>query len=233
MTFIEISNRSDSSKNDEISHPIKNRVKSLTINAVLKFNKINEFQVNIDLDGVLADFKNKSYEIFGDNFNEILSNSKHRELKWTTINNYNKSGLGFFESLNYAPGAIELLEKVKVLQDVFKFKINILTGIPCEDEMSTASQQKKDWCKKHVSSILGDNYTVTACRPRYKNEYSKPSSILIDDRKNYEETWNKFGGKFIYHPENAFDDSGKSTSMIVKETIINLFNSCLKFSMHN
>ena len=134
-----------------------------------------------DLDGVLADFEQGVKNKFKKNIDELNPN-----LMWGVIN---KSS-SFFETLPWMPKGKELWSRIEQYNPI------ILTGVPMGN--SKAIEQKIRWCKRE----LGSNVQVITCASKDKPDYCLHSSILIDDRTDNLNTWNKKGGKFILYDED-------------------------------
>lgn len=137
-----------------------------------------------DLDGVLADFEQGIYNKFKKDVTKI--NSKQL---WGLIN---KSET-FFDTLPWMPRGRELWSQIS------KYNPIILTGVPPGSR--SAIQQKIKWCKRE----LGENIDVITCLTKDKPKYCLYKSILIDDRSNNLENWNKAGGLFLLYDEDRLE----------------------------
>ena len=78
------------------------------------------------------------------------------------------------------------MDVVKRHQPVF------LTGAPASKEFQ---KQKKDW----VARIFGLDFKVYVVPKQNKQDYSGPSSILVDDTIENIENWIAKGGQGILH----------------------------------
>ncbi len=137
-----------------------------------------------DLDGVLADFEEGVKNRF---------NKSPEELKpgfmWGAIN---KSDT-FFETLPWMPKGRELWAQIRQYHPI------ILTGIPKGN--NSAAEQKRRWCERE----LGADIKVITCYTKEKPNYCLYKSILIDDRSDNLNAWNKNGGKFVLYDEALLD----------------------------
>jgi hypothetical protein len=83
------------------------------------------------------------------------------------------------------PDARELFDAVRHLRPI------ILTGCP---RGGWAEMQKLAWAAEHFPGT-----PMVVCRARDKCDYCVPGDILIDDRPQYRDRWEKAGGAFIHH----------------------------------
>lgn len=137
-----------------------------------------------DLDGVLADFEQGVRNKFKKNVDELKP-----ALMWGVIN----KSKTFFETLPWMPKGRELWSRIESYNPI------ILTGVP--HGSATAVEQKIRWCQRE----LGPNIEVITCATKDKPKYCLNSSILIDDRTDNLNAWNKLGGKFILYDEEHLD----------------------------
>lgn len=144
----------------------------------------SKYIIFCDLDGVLADFEQGVRNKFNKNVDEIKPT-----LMWGVIN----KSKSFFETLPWMPKGRELWSQIEEYNPI------ILTGVP--HGSATAVEQKILWCQRE----LGPNIQVITCATRDKPKYCLYSSILIDDRIDNLNDWNKAGGKFILYDEEHFE----------------------------
>jgi hypothetical protein len=137
-----------------------------------------------DLDGVLADFEQGVRNKFKKNIDELKPT-----LMWGVIN----KSKTFFETLPWMEKGRELWSRIEQYNPI------ILTGVP--PSSSTAVEQKIRWCQRE----LGPNVKVITCATKDKPNYCTYGSILIDDRTDNLNAWNKKGGKFILYDEEHLD----------------------------
>lgn len=137
-----------------------------------------------DLDGVLADFEQGVRNKFNKNVDEIKPT-----LMWCVIN----KSKTFFETLPWMEKGRELWSRIEQYNPI------ILTGVP--PHSATAVEQKIKWCQRE----LGPNVQVITCATKDKPNYCTYGSILIDDRTDNLNDWNKKGGKFILYDEEHLD----------------------------
>lgn len=137
-----------------------------------------------DLDGVLADFEQGVRNKFKKNIHEVKPG-----LMWGVIN---KSS-SFFETLPWMPKGKELWSQIS------KYNPIILTGVP--PKSISGVEQKIRWCQRE----LGPDIQVITCATKDKPNYCIAHSILIDDRIDNLNAWNKKGGKFVLYNEDNLD----------------------------
>lgn len=136
-----------------------------------------------DLDGVLANFEQGVFNKF-----KKLPDELKPGLMWGVINKSNT----FFDALPWMPRGRQLWEAIKQYDPI------ILTGIP---NGLNAAEQKRRWCARE----LGHNIHVITCSTKDKPKYCISGSLLIDDRTDNLNAWNKMGGKFILYDEEHLE----------------------------
>ncbi|MEM5948427.1 hypothetical protein WKV44_07700 [Spirochaetia bacterium 38H-sp] len=142
-----------------------------------------KYMLFIDLDGVLVDFENGVKDITG-----FLPTEQNKRSMWSQL----AKTQNFYANLEWTRDGKKLWEYVKHHNPV------ILTGLPLG---SWAKPQKLAWCRKN----LGENIPVLTCFSKDKAKTAKQKTpqdhipILIDDREELRESWEKEGGIFIHH----------------------------------
>jgi 5'(3')-deoxyribonucleotidase len=146
---------------------------------------LTKYIIFCDLDGVLADFEQGIKNKFG-----LLPSQVKPNVMWSYINKSNT----FFENLPWMPKGKLLWEKIQIHNPI------ILTGVPRGSK--NMAEQKIRWCQRE----LGPDVQVITCLSKDKHRFCIPRSILIDDRTDNLEEWNKKGGKFLLYNEENLDD---------------------------
>jgi hypothetical protein len=148
----------------------------------------------LDMDGVLADFDKRYHELFNESPADSRGN-KNFSPNWTVF----VEGKNF-ASLDMFPGAEELLQFVRMLEDKNLVEVEILSSSGGEKYHSLVEAQKRVWLTTH-----GIHYkrNIVPGR-RLKKDYATPDTILIDDTPDVIEDFNRAGGVGILH-ENAAD----------------------------
>lgn len=143
------------------------------------------YTVAIDLDGVLADFDAKVYEVF----NKRIAEIPKRDL-WNGISKYNKTVEPFFETL---PAMNDYKTLVTFVDNNFgEWFILTATGNTPKD----AGEQKKRWVAKVLSPRIN---VVTVRKSEEKAKYANENTILVDDRAKSIDPWVAAGGIGILH----------------------------------
>ena len=151
--------------------------------------------VNIDMDGVVADFDAFVLKHLGRTFDHAAGPGSDAEM-WnflTTVPN-------MYANLEMTPYAKELVEMVRETGLRFRF----LTAIPRRTSMPSAENDKREWVEKHfpgVPMIIGP-YSAD------KWKHAFPGDILIDDRKDNIQDWRSKGkGVGILHVYDDFENT--------------------------
>jgi 5'(3')-deoxyribonucleotidase len=142
--------------------------------------------INIDMDGVVADFDTVIKQIFGKTIWKVLTSDMWREIHKLEH---------FYRDLPKMPDADELWNHVhEVYSD--RYDIQVLTAIPRRITLPAAEQDKRDWIAQHYGS---DVIVKIGPYSRDKQKHARPGDILIDDRVDNIDMWNKVGGIGIRH----------------------------------
>lgn len=144
-----------------------------------------EYQLYVDLDGVLADFEGGFFDAYGVNTNAYTDNDM-----WPMVYKIPN----FFYKLDFIPSGQRLWSVIK------KYKPIILTGLPSSKPVGKVSNedQKKLWVKEK----LGPYVPCIVLPSKDKQLHAKPHHILIDDRTKNIEQWRAAGGIGIQHTES-------------------------------
>lgn len=140
-------------------------------------------KIFVDMDGVLADFKKKWDELYGQGQYEKFDRSRFNDF----VSNHE------FAVLDLMPDAESL---IKYLDEKWNHvPIEILSSTANENHSETISQQKRTWLNRHDIGWKG-NFVPGK---KYKYTYAEPGYVLIDDDKQNIEDWSKAGGIGILH----------------------------------
>lgn len=149
-------------------------------------HSLNEsWEINIDSDGVLADFETLISTYLGKPFHEIA-----RGALWRAVENYDNNVAPFFESLPKMHDADILLDFVR--SNFVNVKILTASGhVP-----KNGPKQKLNWYKQHYGHDL---IVKVVTKSVDKAQYAHPKAILIDDRSKSIDPWVATGGIGILH----------------------------------
>ena len=146
--------------------------------------KVMDYKIYCDMDGVLADFESGYEELTGIDLQGEFK--PEGEEFWNPIS---KAGVGFWEGLKWMPGGQRLWDYLKPFNPV-------LLSAPSREQSSRIG--KHVWVKHKIPG--------TKLILRYasqKQELATPESILIDDRQVNIDQWEAAGGIGILHTNTA------------------------------
>jgi 5'(3')-deoxyribonucleotidase len=156
-----------------------------------------KFQVFLDLDDVLADFKGAACKVYGTTLEEYMSKNAGRE--WDMCPTLGVSRADFWNTIN-AAGAIfwENIEPLPWFDSLVSIVANydsdwVLLSAP--SLCSSSYVGKIAWIKKHLGDKF-ERYILTS----HKELLAKPGTLLIDDRERNVERFVKAGGDGIVFP---------------------------------
>ena len=156
--------------------------------------------INVDMDGVLANFHGYFKHLFGWDAPKNNAN-KQPELDkkmWDSINQYGKDK--FFEELPWIEGSKAMW---LFITDNF-INVRILSALGKHDaEDGLTKKGKLVWLHHHLPK-LKDNDIILVRNKHQKKHYSKPGDIIIDDTNSVINDWNSNGGHGILF-KNAGD----------------------------
>ena len=145
--------------------------------------KVMDYKIYCDMDGVLADFERGYEELTGI---DLRGEFQKGEDFWDPIS---KAGVGFWAGLKWMPDGQKLWDYLKPFNPV-------LLSAPSREQSSRIG--KHVWVKHKIPG--------TKLILRYasqKQELATPESILIDDRQVNIDQWEAAGGIGILHTSTA------------------------------
>ncbi|MGI0075814.1 MAG: 5' nucleotidase, NT5C type [Nitrosopumilaceae archaeon] len=153
-----------------------------------KFYSRPNYKIFVDVDDVLADFAGALTKILDEPYSEkkYQTNRAYKKLVWAAIKQYDKSGGKLWLNLDLYPGAMILWNFLKPYHP----EILTATGKSMTDSIK---HQKEIWIRKHFGNVIA--HIVTDGND--KAQYAKPNHILIDDKKDNIESWERAGGTGI------------------------------------
>jgi hypothetical protein len=152
---------------------------------------LNNFEIHIDSDGVLADFEGFVFSEFGKFMREY---NKEKGKFWKRLAWYNDNVKPFFLNLPKMKDADDLV--AFCTKNCKNVKVLTATGHTPKD----VGEQKTQWYAKHYPHLE----VVLVRKSLDKAQYAHEKAILIDDRMKAIGPWRDAGGIGILH-KNAKD----------------------------
>ena len=165
------------------------------------------YNVYIDLDGVLSNFKKQFIKFTGEDPDTYKE--KHGSKAFWGVTKQDK----FWESMEWVPGGKDLWKFIK------DYNPTILSR-PGGD-IESCKEQKRAWAKRELG-----NYKIIFSH--HKEKYVSQDAILIDDMKKNIDAWEDAGGIGILYTsasssinklKNILTDIGKEASFIGVDSI--------------
>lgn len=147
--------------------------------------------INLDMDGVLADFNGKMKELTGKVFEEYGVSSE----AWTALRHYKEN---IYMDLNVLEGADKLVKTVLEIADEEGYLVSILTGIPKRNVIPKAEEHKRNWIKQHFPELYERFKLGPHSEDKWKHCFSN-NDILIDDYWKNTQQWIGVGGYAILY----------------------------------
>ena len=167
---------------NELNNHLKRKFNSRHVGGVNE-QKVMDYKIYCDMDGVLADFERGYEELTGI---DLRGEFQKGEDFWDPIS---KAGVGFWAGLKWMPDGQKLWDYLKPFNPV-------LLSAPSREQSSRIG--KHVWVKHKIPG--------TKLILRYasqKQELATPESILIDDRQVNIDQWEAAGGIGILHTSTA------------------------------
>ena len=136
----------------------------------------------LDLDGVLADFDAAARMVLAMSPKAFEEKYGKREF-WRRL----ARAKDFYATLPLMPDAMLLFDAVRHLEPT------ILTGLPLGN---WAAPQKVKWAAEHFP---GTKIITTMARDKFR--HMTGMDVLVDDRADHRDKWEKAGGTFIHHKD--------------------------------
>lgn len=159
----------------------------------MRLEELQSYQIFVDLDGVIVDFRKKATELVGIDKPVDQMDSKDKRRFWSAVAIYEKGGGRFWEEMDPMPDAEELWSYVK------KYNPTILTA---SGSVGDAPDEKRIWVRKHLGSNVPIIVTKASADKALEGR-AAPHHILIDDSKRSIGPWNAAGGIGIMHTSAA------------------------------
>jgi len=145
--------------------------------------KVMDYKIYCDMDGVLADFESGYEKLTGI---DLRGEFKKGDDFWDPIS---KAGVGFWAGLKWMPDGQELWNYLK------PYKPDLLSAPSREDSSRIG---KHVWVKHKIPGTK-----LILRYAKQKQELATPESILIDDRQVNIDQWEAAGGIGILHTSTA------------------------------
>lgn len=154
--------------------------------------------LNIDMDGVLADFDKHYQVVTGTDFHsEVPSQERWNRLKGSEAK--------FYSDMPAYPGYFSFLEEISKLIENTLWTPRYLSAKPSLLEVPDIERQKLAWLYNKVPILSEDWPLVMAESSSEKCKFCEAGDILIDDNPRNVAQWMKRGGIAIRHL--SFHDS--------------------------
>ena len=154
----------------------RSRRKALSLPVFENKEKVMDYKIYLDMDGVLVDFDQQFKDLTGMMPREF--EAKHGSTGfWEAID---KAGVGFWRGMSWMPGGEALYNRAS------QFDHELLSS-PSRSELSKIG--KRLWRRDKTPSTK-----LTLSRSYLKKNYAAPNHILIDDREDNIQQWRDAGG---------------------------------------
>jgi len=163
----------------------RNRRKALSLPVFENEEKVMEYKIHLDMDGVITDFNSQFKELTGVDPNEFEAKYGVTGF-WEAID---RAGVGFWRGMKWMPDGEELYNKVSQYD-------HMLLSSPSRGESSKIG--KRLWRRDKTP-----NTKLTLAYSANKKNYAAPNHILIDDRADNINQWEAAGGIGILHTSTA------------------------------
>ena len=163
----------------------RSRRKALSLPIFENKEKVMDYKIHLDMDGVITDFDNQFKELTGMMPNDFESKYGIKGF-WEAID---KAGVGFWRGMKWMPDGEELYNKVS------QFDHELLSS-PSRGDSSKIG--KRLWRRDKTP-----NTKLTLAYSANKKNYAAPNHILIDDRADNINQWKNAGGIGILHTSTA------------------------------
>lgn len=148
--------------------------------------KLKEYDVFVDLDGVIAAFDRRVLDIFGKPVHAFESKKEF----WKRLTEHDSHVEKFFRYLPKMPDADDLINHLKTL-GCRSLQFLTASGYTPSD----AGQQKTEWSREHYPFMD----CIVVRKSADKAKYAHEKAILIDDRDKSIIPWVEAGGIGILH----------------------------------
>jgi hypothetical protein len=161
---------------EEILDLWRRRRKALSLPIFENEEKVMDYKIFLDMDGVLVDFDEQFKELTGQYPKDYEATHTIEEF-WDEIDN---AGVGFWRGMKWMPGGEALYNRTSQFD-------HVLLSSPSRSEVSKIG--KHLWRRDKTP-----NTKLILSRSYLKKNYAAPNHILIDDRESNIKQWRDAGG---------------------------------------
>lgn len=165
-------------------------------------------EINVDLDGVLADFEKRALAIAGFYPEHDPNNKQLKSDFWKALAAHRRKGGKFFEEMDPLEDAFVLWEHLRTYHIP-----KVICSAP--GHLPNAADEKRAWVRKHLGHEAA-NFARFVSTSRDKAQFAGVGRILIDDRKKSIEPWIEAGGIGILH-KSAHDTIAQLKKIVVHQ----------------
>jgi len=165
-----------SKEKEEILDLWRRRRKALSLPIFENEEKVMDYKIFLDMDGVLVDFDEQFKELTGQYPKDYEATHTIEEF-WDEIDN---AGVGFWRGMKWMPGGEALYNRTSQFD-------HVLLSSPSRSEVSKIG--KHLWRRDKTP-----NTKLILSRSHLKKNYAAPNHILIDDRESNIKQWRDAGG---------------------------------------
>ena len=145
--------------------------------------------IYVDLDGVLANFTERYWEVTGEDFSEI----EDSVVRWGKLKGKEE---GFYRRILPFRGYEQFMKELEAKSLRHRFPLRVLTALPTVIEFDTAAQEKLDWCRQYLNLV----FPVLIVKSSQEKQFvCNQGDILIDDNPRNVAQWMNCGGIAIRH----------------------------------
>lgn len=149
--------------------------------------------INLDMDGVVADFNKFAGEILGRTIGWEGRDLSDDE--WKTLASIDR----LYYRLPVCERASDIVSTARQLKKQHGLGLRFLTAIPRRTTMPTAEEDKKDWARDHFPGVTVEIGPYS----KDKKIWCDTLDILVDDKRSNVTEWYEAGGIAIYHDGNV------------------------------
>jgi hypothetical protein len=161
---------------EEVLNIWKSRRKALSLPIFENEEKVRDYKIFLDMDGVLVDFDEQFKELTGQYPKDYEATHTIEEF-WDEIDS---AGVGFWRGMKWMPGGEALYNRTSQFD-------HVLLSSPSRSEVSKIG--KHLWRRDKTP-----NTKLILSRSHLKKNYAAPNHILIDDRESNIKQWRDAGG---------------------------------------